>query len=206
MKDKNSRSILNWYYIAVSTAVITIISLVILYIPGIREFDSGILQITREFLSPFFPPIIPVILNEMGNYNHAWLLITSCGILVSHKYYLKAFLLIFFTQAAYVLTDFLKGVICRQRPCGNTYPGYSFPSGHSLVGMCFWGILIYLVIRHVSGFWKYFLLTLFGAIIVLVALSRLYLGVHFPLDVISGLLIGFVMVNLYIILDKAFSR
>jgi undecaprenyl-diphosphatase len=133
-------------------------------------------------------------------------LIASCGILVSHKYYISAFLLVFFTQGAHVLTDFIKNIICRQRPCGDSYPGYSFPSGHSLTAMCFFGILIYLVHRHISGFWKYFFITIFGMLIILNGLSRLWLGVHFPTDVLEGMFLGFILVNLYIILDKFFSR
>ena len=135
-----------------------------------------------------------------------WPLIASRSVLVSHKYYLETFLLVFFTQAAYPLNNLIKNVVCRQRPCGDAYPGYSFPSNHAIIAMCFFGILIYLVCKHTYGFRRYFLVTVFGLLIILTGLSRLALGVHFPTDVIEGYLLGFIMVNLFIILDKFFSR
>ena len=205
MKNNGQSTVYNWHYITVSLIFTVAILLCVLYLPLTKDFDSGMLQAVRANLS-WFPQVIPAILGEFGRYHFLWPLIASCGILVSHKYYIPAFLLVFFTQGAYVLTDFIKNIVCRQRPCGNAYPGYSFPSGHSLIAMCFFGILIYLVYRHVSGFWKYFYITILGLLIILTGLSRLYLGVHFPTDVLAGLLIGFILVNLYIILDKFFAK
>jgi len=205
MKNNTQSRVLNWHYITVSLIFAVVILLCVLYLPPTKDFDSGMLQAVRTNLS-WFPSFIPVMLNEIGRCHYVWPLIASCGILVSHKYYIPAFLLVFFTQGAHVLTDCIKNIVCRQRPCGDSYPGYSFPSGHSLTAMCFFGILIYLVHRHISGFWKYFFITIFGMLIILNGLSRLWLGVHFPTDVLEGMFLGFILVNLYIILDKFFSR
>lgn len=67
--------------------------------------------------------------------------------------------------------------------------GYSFPSGHAMISMAFYGLLIYFVHRL-----KYFknikilLYCVFVLIIVLVGVSRIYLGVHYASDVIGGYL------------------
>lgn len=204
MKTNNGTAI-NWHYITVSVIFTAIILLLILYYPGIMDFDNNTLKLIRGFCSPF-PQYIPWLMDELSRNYYCWPLITSCSVLISHKYHLETFLLVFFTQAAFVIKEMLKGLISRERPCGNAYPGYSFPSGHSVTAMCFYGILIYLVIKHTRGFWRYFLVTLFSLIIFFTCFSRLWVGVHYPTDVIAGMFIGFILVNLYIIFDKFFQK
>ncbi len=79
--------------------------------------------------------------------------------------------------------------VLRSAAAAATAPGPSFPSGHALSIMLFWG----LAATYVRRSW----FSLMAAIIIaLVAVSRLYLGVHFPLDVVVGLALGFVFVLL----------
>lgn len=205
MKDKGYGVVANWNYVTISLIVVAVLTLLVLYMPGIREFDRGILDGIRRFLAPY-PSYIPVFVSEFGRANYMlWPQIAACSVLVSHGKYLKAFLLVFFTHAAYFLTGVLKDFVCRERPC--TYPGFSFPSNHASTTMCLYGICIYLILHYTrSEFWRYFLAVVFGIFIFLVALSRLWLGVHFLTDVIAGLFLGFLLVNLYIILVKAFNR
>ncbi|NQU28529.1 MAG: phosphatase PAP2 family protein [Candidatus Marinimicrobia bacterium] len=66
---------------------------------------------------------------------------------------------------------------------------YGFPSGHAQGAMVLWGYLAWLLNR-VNGKQVY---GWFGLIIVFIGLSRIYLGVHFPSDVIGGWSIGFVI-------------
>ena len=195
----------NWTYIAISLAIAVTLTVLVLYMPGLREFDMEILKIIRKYLSQF-PNYIPVFFSNYGGVgNFWWPQITAGAVLISHQKYLKTFLLIFFTQGSYILTDVIKNFIARERPCA--YHSYSFPSGHALTSMCFYGIIIYLVNYYVrSQFWRITLSIFFGFIIFMVALSRLWLGVHFLTDVIAGLFLGLFFANLYIILDKFFTR
>lgn len=205
MRDREYSTVMNWHYITVSLIFAVAILLMVLYMPSLRGIDSDILESTRSFLSPV-PPYIPALMNEIAKCYYVWPLIVSGSVLISHRYYLEAFLLVFFTQAAFGVTNLIKDAICRQRPCGNAYPGYSFPSCHALTATCFFGILIYLTIKHTYGFWRYFLILLFSLLIICACISRLVLGVHFPTDILEGILLGIIMVNIYIILDKFFSR
>jgi len=205
MKNQETTAAINWHYITVSLIFGAAIILMVLYMPDLREIDSNILHSIREILPPFFE-YLPGIISEITRNYYLWPLMVSGGILVSHRYYLEAFLLIFFTQLSHPISQIIKDIICRQRPNGCTYPGYSFPSHHMLAATCFLGILIYLVNKHIYGFWRYFLTALFGAFILLFGLSRLWLGVHFLTDVLEGFFLGFILVNLYIILDKFFSQ
>ena len=203
MKENNS-TLGNWNYVTISLIVFVTLLVLVLYMPGIREFDLQILKTIRRFLGEF-PSYIPVFFSNYGGVgNFWWPQITACAVLVSHQRYLKAFLLVFFTQGAYILVDIIKNFVCRERPC--IHSGYSFPSGHTTTAMCFYGIIIYLIMKYTrSNFWRYFLSIFFGIFIFMTAISRLWLNVHFLTDVVAGLFLGFLFVNLYIILDKFFS-
>ena len=90
--------------------------------------------------------------------------------------------------------------------------GYSFPSGHATNAMTLYGILTFLLWRHIptrSG--RTVLLVLSSIIIFLIGFSRIYLGVHYPSDVIAGYMIGGFWLALAIwvyqfIKEKLYSR
>ena len=195
-----------WTNIAISLLIITVLTILVLYMPGLRNFDSNVLNSIQLALSPY-PKYIPQFISTFGYANYLlWPQITAVCVLISHAKYLKAFLLVFFVNSSFWLLEIIKNYVCRERPC-TFYEGFSFPSGHSTVIMCFLGIIIYLILSKVSSkFWKYLLTTSLGLWILLVGISRLWLGVHFLTDVIAGWTLGFIFVNLYIILDKFFKH
>ena len=69
--------------------------------------------------------------------------------------------------------------------------GFSFPSGHSMGSMTYYGFLIYLVLRSKrKPYSKLSLGILFCLVILLIGISRIYLGVHYPSDVLAGYMAG----------------
>jgi undecaprenyl-diphosphatase len=77
-------------------------------------------------------------------------------------------------------------------------PGYSFPSGHSALSMVAYGIFALLVVHSsLARPVKCVVITLLGALVLLVGLSRVYLGVHYPSDVLGGWLSGAAIVLLF---------
>jgi undecaprenyl-diphosphatase len=69
--------------------------------------------------------------------------------------------------------------------------GLSFPSGHAIMAVTFYGFIIYILFHTVdhSGA-KYFLTALLVILILLIGFSRIYLRVHYASDVLSGFIIG----------------
>jgi len=96
----------------------------------------------------------------------------------------------------------LKDIITRARP-DLLEPiveerGFSFPSGHSALGMVAWGILGVLVMRtRLPLGVRRGIVAVLGVVILLVGLSRVWLGVHYPTDVLAGWTAGAVIVLLY---------
>ena len=67
-------------------------------------------------------------------------------------------------------------------------PTSSFPSGHTAAAVCLYGGLAGLVLAATRAWWRWLVLALAVAVVLLVALARLYRGAHFPTDVLGSLL------------------
>lgn len=109
---------------------------------------------------------------------------------------------------ATILNIILKGILQRPRPTEYRIideSGYSFPSGHSMVSMAFYGFIIYLIYKYVKNkYIKWGLITFLGILITSIGLSRIYLGVHYTSDVIAGFLISISYLIIYISIVKKY--
>ena len=89
----------------------------------------------------------------------------------------------------------MKHIFLRARPDTAlhlvTQGGYSFPSGHSVTSAIFYGLLIYLLNRHCKNEkLKKILGAVCGFLALAIGPSRIYVGVHWPTDVLAGWCIG----------------
>lgn len=81
--------------------------------------------------------------------------------------------------------------------------GFSFPSGHSFVSITFYGFLIYLVYNsNYKSETKFILISLLLVLILMIGISRIYLGVHYPSDVIGGFVGGLAYLLIFIEIIK----
>ena len=95
----------------------------------------------------------------------------------------------------------LKNIIQRPRPIGFRLieeSGYSFPSGHSMVSMAFYGLIIYFIYNSIKNKkLKIILISLLAVLILLIGISRIYLGVHYTSDVLAGFIISVAYLIIY---------
>lgn len=89
----------------------------------------------------------------------------------------------------------MKHIFLRARPDAALHlvkqGGFSFPSGHSVTSVIFYGVLIYLLNRHCKNDKLRKVLTVIcGFLALTIGPSRIYVGVHWPTDVLAGWCIG----------------
>lgn len=136
----------------------------------------------------------------LTNFGHFWsyaIALVACSVLFYLKFkswkYIGQLLLVVLLAVAssYVL----KLIIMRDRPDIEhlvEVSTASYPSGHALVSMAFYGFLIYLIYTlKIGRILKIVFIALCLFLILNIGLSRIYLGVHFPSDILGGWIVGF---------------
>ena len=105
---------------------------------------------------------------------------------------LELILLISAIIGSAVLNQILKQVFHRIRPNFHRLidiSGYSFPSGHAMNAFTVYVIISFLLWRHIPSKWGRSLLICISTVMILaIGISRIYLGVHYPSDIIGGYL------------------
>lgn len=103
--------------------------------------------------------------------------------------------------SAYI-NETLKNLFMRPRPCEprpdvciDHADGYGIPSGHSQNAIVFWGVIA----QWIGTAWGWIAAIL---LMLLIGISRIYLGVHFPTDVFVGWAIGIVILGTYLLVGK----
>lgn len=135
----------------------------------------------------------------------------AIGVLVIAKDLIGALYLFLAVSGGTLWMSVLKNFMARPRPQIISHlvevEGLSYPSGHSLVSTVTYLALALLVCRHIKSY-KIISLVLITAILIisLIAFSRLYLGVHYPSDVLSGMLFGISWVLMLTALFKILAR
>ncbi|MFE4898659.1 phosphatase PAP2 family protein [Peribacillus butanolivorans] len=87
----------------------------------------------------------------------------------------------------------IKNLIQRERPENHLVnaAGFSFPSGHSMVGLIFFSMIAYFIIKEVkSKSVKWGVEISFTLLVLVIGISRIVLKVHFPTDVLAGFVLG----------------
>ena len=162
---------------------------------GLMMIDRPINQIVLGLRRPFFDKLM-LLITLTGNWQMiAWgsLLGAVLLIIAQKKRYLMAMVLSNVT--AMLIVEIAKNIIGRIRPPVENAlileHGFAFPSGHSYFAVAFYGLLTYFWVRHFHQKWARIGIFILGSgYILLLGLSRIYLGVRWTTDVLGALSLG----------------
>lgn len=163
------------------------------------QFDHAV----REFVHRFAAPALTSVMRTASFLGSTLFLILAGAAVFIIFHFLNrrraALIFIITTIGSAVLLVALKSAFRRARPepfFDTILPAsYSFPSGHSLASFCFYGALAAIIAARVDRLWlKVVVWISSGFLIALIGVSRVYLGVHHPSDVLAGFAVGFIWV------------
>ena len=157
-----------------------------------RRFDRAVLL----WIGANFPDWLDGPMLFFTTLGYYWVVLPLLAVAVAGFYLLRwrlsAVALIASTAGSVVLTTVLKAVFRRTRPdlldSGYTASFYSFPSGHATVAVGFYGALTLMLAYHLRGAARWVVVVFGTVLVLLIGFSRLYLGVHYPTDVLAGYL------------------
>ncbi|MAZ27347.1 MAG: phosphatidic acid phosphatase [Cytophagaceae bacterium] len=165
----------------------------------LANWDTNISEVVQLYRSPFLTKYF-VFVTNVGDTIGYLIIFTLCTIIFyvafkSWKYVVQLAVVMILALSSNLI---LKQLINRSRPDVEhlvTVETFSYPSGHAMIAMAFYGLLIYLISQfQIKKIWKSLLITLSVILILSIGISRIYLGVHFPSDIAGGYIAGFIWV------------
>lgn len=171
----------------------------------ILTLDSSILRAVQSHrtagLILFF-----IIITQFGSaFIAAAFTIAAALIFYTHKYYRYLIALLVALAGDSIFILFIKDTVKRARPEAASRlvaeTGFSFPSGHTFTAICLYGVLTFFVVNKVKNPIVKLIFGLLGIFLILsVSFSRVYLGVHWPSDVIASFIVGTSFVTVILLL------
>jgi len=201
------------YIITVVVALIVVIGGINLFVELTDTLKSEVLadydyQITQYVISHRSPELTQyfIFVTNVGDF-YGYLIVVAIFTLLSFfvfkrwKYMLQIFVVLVLSAISNMI---LKRFIDRARPGIEhmvSVETLSYPSGHAMSAMAFYGFLIYLFYRFkINKFLKITCIMLLGILILSIGISRIYLGVHFPSDIAGGFIAGLIWVIFCVII------
>lgn len=158
-------------------------------------FDDAFIWLVRYYANPDLDKLMLFITDIGFGKGYAIIVGATITVLAYRKRWYDISALAICIAGAGLLSVLLKNVFHRMRPDSFFLVqenSFSFPSGHAMATMCFYGMLAFFLMREVKS-WPVRLLiaTLTVILSLIIGISRIYLGVHYPTDVVAGYAVGF---------------
>ena len=164
--------------------------------PPLASFDRGVVDGLNQAVAGqrVAVTVLTAITNLGGRAVLFWLITVSAATMLIRRNIQLAVYLVVTGLGALALDPVIKLLVGRIRPMVPTpvamAPGYSFPSGHTLNATVFYGVMLLVFLPIIPSRLRKLAIGLVIAIVVLVGISRVALGVHYPSDVAGGWLLG----------------
>lgn len=184
--------------------------------PWLQDWNQAGLEVARQWSSPGVMRVM-VALSRIGSFNGlapATLLVILALVRLRHEREAAGFAVA--SGGAHGLNTLLKLWFQRPRPAVEwayeRYETFSFPSGHAVAAIAFFGMLAYVLLRveaaKGSPSWARVVATWTGAALVALAIgaSRVFLAVHYPGDVLSGFIVGGLWLFISVRATRALDR
>lgn len=176
----------------------------------LQRFDTAVRMAAHNRATPALTLAMQIISNLGGAYFLTAQTAIALLIFVLRKWRRAAVMLLIAMTGAAALNVVLKLAFHRARPDALFVPlpdSYSFPSGHALGSICFYGAMAALLAARTRGKVNKSVIWLAAAALVLaIGFSRIYLGVHWPSDVIAGFAAGATWLVAVISVDRKIIR
>ena len=190
----------HWKPIIFTASVVIFLVLVALLLSdSLPTFDSWVYGIVSKVkCKPV--TVIAKVLSFFCSVTFIVLSAVICMIFMKNKK--RAFYIALNILLCVLLNQTLKHLFLRPRPENISLVfenGYSFPSGHSMVSLAFYGYFIYIIYHlRINKVRKYIYCTLLALLVLFIGLSRIYLGVHYASDVLAGFALSMAYLIVYI--------
>ena len=169
----------------------------------LKPFDLNVISyiqnLENEWLTKFYKMITII----ADTYQSAIITILLAALLYIKKYYREALFLTVTMSVCGLAMPLLKNIFSRERPNFHRLieiSGYSFPSGHTTSATTMYLTLAIILLSIMKKLNKYFVFSIAVLGIVIIGSSRIYLGVHYPTDVMAGICLGISIVSTVYIL------
>ncbi len=186
-----------WWLVGVSFLIILFGILTYLVINDYaRIIDNGVYNFIHSFSSPLLDKFMKVYTQLAGP-----TILFCIALSLWYIFRKKKGILIFINLClVFILNTIVKVIIGRERPIDInliTETGYSFPSGHAMVSMAFYGYIAYMIGQKLKKK-RWLSYTVCGLLILFIGISRVYLGVHFATDILAGWTAGLLFLICFI--------
>ncbi|WP_158232521.1 phosphatase PAP2 family protein [Sporosarcina sp. P13] len=209
MRELSLRLLIIWLICIFLTGFFALVARSI-HLHTITSFDDPIIDFVQGAETTWLTAIMKAFTTIGSTAVVVLLAVFALAILLRLQYRAQAILLVSVLAGTGILNQVLKFIFKRERP--DFYrlieiTGYSFPSGHTMMAFSLYTILAYIVWRNLRFTWSRVVVVILATVmIVMIALSRIYLGVHYPSDIVGGMLASMVWLIASIAMYQQFQH